>query len=603
MKRLSAIGLLSFLFTAGISALSLALTAAPAQAACTPAISAITPVNSGYTGSGRIQISGSCFGTATGFNQEDRAYFRLSDLAPGASLTSSRWNACWTGDPGTDTITCSVSEWSDSRIVFDGFNGAFDAGGYHFNSGDRLAVQVWNAQSLAGPAVQLVPIATGPATPIGPTGVQPHSTPAQTRVHNDKLGGIARTLASPRNAFSNVSSDVVNASIAVAAALFITFPANLFNQTFEENYADIRAWWRRRFGWLRLRSATNLATTETGKAEPLVQWRSFAAVVLGGALLGGLLDPHFGANARSVISVLALVAAICAGIAIPTVVAELFHRRHHDATQLRIRALPAGLIIAGVCVLLSRMTGFEPGYLYGIVAGVAFGRALAKREQAHLIIWTTLAVVGVSVVAWIAWAAINGTAEESGASGALIWLDDALAAIFVAGLVGSVISMLPLRFLPGRVLQSWNRAAWAGVFAITLFGLIQVMLRPHATAEGPSHSPLVTTILLFVGFAAATFAFRWHFVRKRQRESGEAPEPWRQTMRHLLGEAAAGPVQLAATTDGVSFIDLTEGEKVVDLTHAEAQHTGPEPAPAVPAQRKPVPAKKATPRSRTTKTQ
>ena len=28
-------------------------------------------------------------------------------------------------------------------------------------------------------------------------------------------------------------------------ALFLTFPANLFNSTFEENYSDIVAWWRK----------------------------------------------------------------------------------------------------------------------------------------------------------------------------------------------------------------------------------------------------------------------------------------------------------------------------------------------------------------------
>src|SRR5262249_44597366 len=151
--------------------------------------------------------------------------------------------------------------------------------------------------------------------------------------------------------------------------------------------------------------------------------------------------------------------------------------------------------------------------LYGVVAGVAFGRALAKREQAHLVALSTLAVIAVSVLAWFAWAAVNPSAQSSGASDALIWLDDALAATFVAGLVGSVIGMMPIRFLPGHVLKSGPTGVWAAVSTVPLFGLVQVLLRPHATSEGPSHTPLVTTILLFVAFGAATVAFRWHFVR------------------------------------------------------------------------------------------
>jgi len=58
----------------------------------------------------------------------------------------------------------------------------------------------------------------------------------------------------------------------------------------------------------------------------------------------------------------------------------------------------------------------------------------------------------------------------------------------------------------------------------------------------------------------------------------------------MAGEARNGPAQIAATTDGVSFVDVTEpavdvtDEPVVDLTDAEVK---------VPAQRTPRPRKTA----------
>ena len=48
----------------------------------------------------------------------------------------------------------------------------------------------------------------------------------------------AKDLASPSKAFRPLSSDVIDALITVLLALFLTFPANVFNSTFEENYVE-----------------------------------------------------------------------------------------------------------------------------------------------------------------------------------------------------------------------------------------------------------------------------------------------------------------------------------------------------------------------------
>jgi len=566
MRRIGAwFGLTFFAVVAPVAFLFAAFAPGIAEAAgCEPTISG---VDYELTASGNVtmSINGACFGTAAPFAGEDRNFLRISNA-------TANWNGCWTEDPGTDTVTCDVREWSDKSIRFNGFTGAYGPGQYLVHPGDVVVVQVWNAQTVIGPAKFTINGAHVGSSTLGV-------------VHNEHQSSIARALASPTHAFSDVSSDIVNGVIAVGAVLFITFPANLFNQTFEENYADIRAWWRRRLGWLLRAKKTETNAAEAEAEAEAVKPRAFAVVIIGGAVLGGLLDPEFGFNLRSVLTVVALALAICVGIAVPALVTQAYYRSRHASARLQVRALPAGLAIAAACVFISRVSGFQPGYLYGVVAGVVLGRALARREQAHVIILTTLAVIGVSVLAWIAWAGLNGSAEDANANDMLVLFDDALAAIFVAGLVGSVIGMLPLRFLPGHVLKSWSIRAWAAVFGVSMFGLIQVMLRPNATEEGPSHTPLVTTLVLFTLFAAGTVAFRWHFIRKQLRAAGQPALTWQQALVRMAGEARSGSAQIAATTDGVSFVDVTD-EPVVDLTEAEAEVNVP--AQRAPRTRKPV---------------
>ena len=105
------------------------------------------------------------------------------------------------------------------------------------------------------------------------------------------LSTIATSLPTPAEAFASVAVVAAGAAISIGAILFITFPSQLFNLTFQENYAEIRELLQRRVKWaLRPKKAS-----ETSR-QSVADWVKFVAVVLVGALLGGLLDPHFGTS-------------------------------------------------------------------------------------------------------------------------------------------------------------------------------------------------------------------------------------------------------------------------------------------------------------------
>jgi hypothetical protein len=120
-----------------------ASTSSPRPAACTPKINAVGPTEA--TPPTTTEIVGTCFGTGNTSSRADTAYFRISDLTSG-------WNGCWTGDPGTDQVTCNLLSWTNTTIVFGGFTGDYGQNGWVINDGDRIEVQVWNPQSHKGPA-------------------------------------------------------------------------------------------------------------------------------------------------------------------------------------------------------------------------------------------------------------------------------------------------------------------------------------------------------------------------------------------------------------------------------------------------------------------
>ena len=377
----------------------------------------------------------------------------------------------------------------------------------------RQALSLWTSSDHVPLKVPFQLVAAGPAPRPAPA-PKPERAQAKPSVFTD--------LPTPAASFASVTHDLENAGLTVAALLFITFPSQLFNSTFEENYEDIKAWWKKKLRpldklrrWLAARRHRS-----EGQAAEGSRW-AFAAVVVVGALLGNLINPHFGADLSSLASFLAVVAAIVIGMSVPAAVNIVYRRRRHGADQARpyLKALPAGLAIAALCVLVSRLADFAPGYLYGLICGVAFSRQLAKHEKGHVIALSTVATLAIATAVWFAWVPVQDAAGHGHAGFGLVLVDDFLGSLFVSGLVGSVIGMLPLRFLPGGDLAAWHRGAWAAVFGVAVFGMLQAMLRPVSHSH-VGHAPIVTVVLLLVLFGGGSLLFRQHFAREKDQGHG-----------------------------------------------------------------------------------
>ena len=327
------------------------------------------------------------------------------------------------------------------------------------------------------------------------------------------VSSLASSLNSPRQAFRSPVLIVANVVITALVILFVTFPSALFNHTLSENYAEITAALKRFdiavVAARRLRQRVAHAM-DVRRRELAV----FVGVLAIGGVINGLLDPTFGFTSKSATSYVATLVTLAYGIAVSALVGLAYRRARGRKTDWRFQALPLGLAIAAACVLLSRLTDFQPGYFYGLVCGIAFGTQLAKREGGHQAAIASAVTMALALAAWVAWSLVNPIAGRSGSAWPLILVDDFLASVFVGGLVGNVVGLLPLKSLQGGKLIAWHRGVWAVIFAVAVFGLVQVLLHPEQGAVHPSKAPLVTAVILFLGFGGGSVAFNRYFAWK-----------------------------------------------------------------------------------------
>ncbi|HEV2474967.1 MAG TPA: FGLLP motif-containing membrane protein [Candidatus Dormibacteraeota bacterium] len=329
------------------------------------------------------------------------------------------------------------------------------------------------------------------------------------------------SLATPASVLAAPVTLLISAAIALAAVLLITFPSHLFNRTYEENHEIIRYWWERRFPWilhLRLRA---LAGSRRGLRDGL----GYIAVVLCGGVLAALLDPRFGLSLRTLALFTGAVFALLAGSFVGFAAAAGYRVARHRAGSWHLHALPSGLVVGAACVLVSRVTDFQPGYLYGLIGGVVFARQLTRREEGHTVAVTSLVMLAVAVAAWLAWVPVSAQSAAHPTSFAWAVASNFLAAVFVSGMVGLLIGLVPLRFLPGEKLASWHRGVWGAVFGLAALSVIEVMLRPQSAGGHVAAAPFLTTAGLFIAFGLASVAFWGYFKVRRDSTSRAKASP------------------------------------------------------------------------------
>ena len=304
------------------------------------------------------------------------------------------------------------------------------------------------------------------------------------------------------------------AVMVVILVLLVAFPTHLLNSAVETGQDRLSAWLRARRG----RTVSDEATAVVASTRT---WTVATAVVFAASLIGSFVDPGFGFNAGSLRVLLSLFVALAIESIVVWFTVLWLVRRTSPESSAGFRAAPATLMVVLVAVVITRLTGFEPGIIFGLVAGVTFAAARTVAEEGRVAVTGLGLGYALALLGWVGYSVAGPSTR--GSSFAHNLLSDTLAGLAIAGIASLPLALVPLRNLPGHSLYTWSKPVWAGSYAMALVGFFLVLM-PMPFSWNSIDTPLRTWVLLYLAYAAVAVG-SWAALTR----------PWQRTAASPLG--------------------------------------------------------------------
>ena len=367
------------------------------------------------------------------------------------------------------------AETIDIRIDLTGFHSTLDqpGSGVEQCGGGSTSETFAEHEDLTGTLV------SGSTCYLG--GPCPSATPASaltsTNPQTFASPGVLSTLPTLADAArpANIVWAVV---LTVILVILVALPTSLLNSAVEHGTERLAAW-RKRMWPVRSRTAgapekaSSDDKTASQKPVALAGWPLAAIGVLAAALISSFVDPSFGFNGASVRTFFSILVSFLLDAVAGWFVLIWLVRRAIPGATARFHFAPATLLIVLAAVLFTRLTGFQPGIVFGLVAGVTFGAVVATADKArNALIGLGYSFV-VAILGWVGYCLLSGIAHPSGA---VVFIQETFSAMAIGGIAALPIALIPLRGLTGHAVFTWNRWVWAGAYAIGLLGFFFVLM-------------------------------------------------------------------------------------------------------------------------------
>ncbi len=304
--------------------------------------------------------------------------------------------------------------------------------------------------------------------------------------------------------------------------LLIGAPTPIFNSTLSANRKLIERWGRRKLPrGLRRRAGSGGAAAFGKRVAALsTTWRGLIAYLLLVGVLYACLDARFPFDGapRTLFTTLF---AIAFGTAVSQIPGELYvRRRYKEGGSVRVVLWTLGLAVG--CVLITRITGVQPGYVYGIIGGFTFKAALTKDDNGRMAWRGMVILLAAGFAAWILRIPFQpATGIVGGEVGSIA--NQLLAGIFVGSVESAAIGLMPLRFLSGATLFQWSRRRWALLWGLGLVLFAHVILYPVSSLEPhPSAGGLWTVLASVAIYGGGAMGFWWFWRNRAERHAARA---------------------------------------------------------------------------------
>jgi len=344
------------------------------------------------------------------------------------------------------------------------------------------------------------PVAGAPAVTPATTGSGPATPEADIPEALSAMPRLAEVATDPGTIATNVAL--------AGVTLWVLFSSVLLNQVLQEHRSELDE---------RTSRLTRPLRRFAGRATPAGAVPGVLGPILVLALTGiiyGLLDPGFGPNRSSAVLFLSVILGVgavtyaCSGI-------EALMTRRMFGVAAAVRPYPASLAIAAASVAFSRIIGLQPGVIYGFVASCATigPGSIDERRQGRVTIYPVLTAIVLSVAAWFLIEPLR--ANDSIASSFLGQVGIAAGIIvFISGLEGVALNMIPLSVTDGGKLFRWRPPVWAAVALFASFLFWHVVINRNrqffdALRQAESLA-MLTLFLLYTSLSVGLWAyFRW----------------------------------------------------------------------------------------------
>jgi hypothetical protein len=348
--------------------------------------------------------------------------------------------------------------------------------------------------------------------------VPPVATPLVTAAPGGTTGGgdgeagprpkLIRGVLSTKDVSGDADVLATNIVLAGLSLILLVASAELFNKTVEENEDWFKAKFRALFGpveWITSKlhdvaASGNLA----GVLGPVL------AILAVGALIYGIAEPGFGFNDKSLVVLVSVLVAL--------IVLTYFYNgaqvlvSNGFGVKSSIVLFPVGIAFAVLSVALTRLDDFQPLVIYGFIASaVVIGSVERTKEQdGKVIFYPVLGLLALCIGAWLLLSPLRTLANDNGTL--LSAIPEAIAAgVLVGGLESMFFQMVPLRYLDGHKVWSWNKLAWLAAAGATAFLTWEILLNHErssmsAVRHGTPEVALAAMVVCFV-LSVGLYAF------------------------------------------------------------------------------------------------